>query len=97
MAKYEILVKGCISIGGKKFVGGSQYDEKELGNIKVLKGFIKQVEELKSNMSLSELKEFSEGLDADQLKVLLEEEKEGSCRKGVIKFLEDKIKDGSDV
>jgi len=95
--KYEITVKGCLSIGGRKFVGGKQYDEKELGNLKNLNDLVKPVEEPKGEMSVKELEEFIEGLEVSELEALLTEEKEGAKRKSAIALLENKIKELKDA
>jgi len=95
--KYEITVKGCISIGGRKFVGGKQYDEKKLGDIKALKGLVKPIEEPKGEMSVKDLEEFIEGLKVTELEALLKEEQEGAKRKSAITLLENKIKELKDA
>lgn len=95
--KYQITVKGSLSVGGKKFTGGKVYDEKELGDIKALKGLVKPVEEPKGEKSLKELEEFIEGKEVAELEALLKEEKEGAKRKGAVKLLEEKIKELKDA
>lgn len=96
---YLVKVKGCLSIGGRKFAGGKVYSDKELGDISLLKGYVEAVggeEEDKFEedaMSVSELKEFIEGLSIEDLKQLLKEEKEGKNRKTAINLIENKIKD----
>jgi len=89
---YEVIVKGCISIGGRKFIGGKQYDAKELGDVKKLEGLVKKIEEVDDSMSIEELKAFAEGRTVEDLETLLKDEKAGKNRKGAISFLEEKIK-----
>lgn len=94
---YEVTVKGCISINGRKFIGGSRYQEKELGDVRKLKGLVVKVEEEGLNMSIKDLKEFSQDLNVSELETLLEDEKKGEARKGAIEFLEGRIKELKDV
>jgi CxxC motif-containing protein len=95
---YKIAVKGCISIGGRKFIGGETYSEKELGNMKHLKGLVVEVEEEKEEtMSIDELKDFIKDLSVEEMETMLDDEKKGSNRKGAISLIEGKIKELKDV
>lgn len=95
--KYIIDVKGSLSVGGKRFTGGQVYEEKELGDIKALKGLVKPIEEPKDEMSLKELEVFIQDLEVPDLEDLLKEEVNGENRKGAIKLLENKIKELKDA
>ena len=47
--KYKVNIKGCLSIGNKKFAGGQIYDEKELGDISKIKEFVTPIGATKNN------------------------------------------------